>query len=122
MNERERRLARRIGDAVRQNRRQLGWSQADLAEEADISVDHVGMLERGMRLPAVPLLVNLSEIFAVPVDSLISGEETDVLMQTVALVRSIPVGQIPTVQAMLRGLLAAEKPKRGPQRKRLLHN
>jgi transcriptional regulator with XRE-family HTH domain len=120
MNDRERRLARRIGDAIRQNRRQLGWSQADLAEEAEVSVDHIGLLERGMRLPAVPLLVTLSELFAVPLDSLVSGEQPEELLQTVALLQNLPVGQLATVRKMLRGLIAGDTSRK--PRKRLSHN
>lgn len=117
MNDRERRLARRIGDAIRQNRRQLGWSQAELAEEAEVSVDHIGLLERGMRLPAVPLLVSLSELFAVPLDSLVSGDQPEEVVQTVALLQNLPVSQLATVRKMLRGLLAEDN-SRAPSSRR----
>lgn len=118
MNDQERRLARRIGDAVRQNRRHAGWSQAELAEEADVSVDHIGLLERGLRLPAVPLLVTFADLFAVPLDSLVSGEQPEELVQTVALLQNLPVAQLATVRKMLRGLLA-EDSSRKPNSKRL---
>lgn len=117
MNDRERRLARRIGDAIRQNRRHLGWSQAELAEEAEVSVDHIGLLERGLRLPAVPLLVTLSELFAVPLDSLVSGDQPEELVQTVALLQNLQVAQLATVRKMLRGLLSEDN-LRKPNSKR----
>ena len=118
MNDQERRLARRIGDAIRRYRRQQGWSQAELAEEADVSVDHIGLLERGLRLPAVPLLVGLSDLFAVPLDSLVSGDQPEELVQTVALLQNLPVAQLATVRKMLRGLLAEDTSRR-PKSKRL---
>ena len=117
MDDRERRLARRIGDAIRQNRRHLGWSQAELAEELDVSVDHVGLLERGLRLPAVPLLVAVSEVFAVPVDSLVSGQQPEELVQTVALLQNLPISQLATVRKMLRGLLSEDTARRPSTRR-----
>jgi len=40
-------LARAIGKFVRRSRDGLGWSQANLAEQFETSVEFVSMLERG---------------------------------------------------------------------------
>lgn len=67
----EKRLASRLGKAVRRLRQARDWSQAELAERADISTDYVGLLERGLRLPALGMLVQLSEIFGVSTDEIL---------------------------------------------------
>ncbi len=99
-------LARAIGKVVRRSRDGLGWSQADLAEQVDTSVEFVSMLERGARMPSVPTLVRLAKALRVSVDELVgwdrgSRTEYDAL---VALVQAVPPDVLPVVARMLRGV------------------
>jgi transcriptional regulator with XRE-family HTH domain len=99
-------LARAIGKVVRRSRDGLGWSQADLAEQVDTSVEFVSMLERGARMPSVPTLVRLAKTLRVSVDELVGWErgtrtEHEAL---VALVQAVPPDVLPVVARMLRGV------------------
>lgn len=55
-------------------RRAAGWSQADLAQRLKISPSTVGMYEQGRREPAVQMLIELSNLFGVTIDYLVTGK------------------------------------------------
>ncbi|MDF1555316.1 MAG: helix-turn-helix transcriptional regulator [Deferrisomatales bacterium] len=57
---------------MRVTRERLGWSQAELAERAEVSRDTVGRVERG-QLPDPPFLGKLSELAGVSCDWLVLG-------------------------------------------------
>ena len=56
-------------------RRRIGINQQQLAEKLHISPSTVGMYEQGRRTPNVEILVQLSRIFNVSLDYLITGSE-----------------------------------------------
>lgn len=55
-------------------RRAAGWSQAELAQRLRISPSAVGMYEQGRREPAAQMLAELSELFGVTIDYLVTGK------------------------------------------------
>ena len=101
----EKRLASRLGKAVRRLRQARGWSQAELAERADISTDYVGLLERGLRLPALGMLVQLSEIFGVSADEILGRNMAPDawVLEANGLVGQVPQRLRAAVLGMLRG-------------------
>lgn len=101
----EKRLAQRMGASIRRLRQARDWSQAELAEKVDVSVDYIGLLERGLRLPAVGVLVQISEIFRVSTDEVLGreGEADDWLREATNLLSSVPPRVRGIVLAMLRG-------------------
>ena len=56
-------------------RRRIGINQQQLAEKLHISPSTVGMYEQGRRTPNVEILVQMSRIFNVSLDYLITGSE-----------------------------------------------
>ena len=54
-------------------RKAAGWSQAELAGRLKISPSAVGMYEQGRREPALQTLMELSELFGVSIDYLVTG-------------------------------------------------
>lgn len=56
-------------------RRNIGINQQQLAEKLHISPSTVGMYEQGRRTPNVDILVQMSRIFNVSLDYLITGSE-----------------------------------------------
>ena len=56
-------------------RKNLGISQAQLAQKLYISASTVGMYEQGRRTPNLEVLILLSEFFDVSLDYLITGSE-----------------------------------------------
>lgn len=103
-------LALRIGAAVRRLREGVGWSQAELAERIETSVEYVSMLERGTRIPSVPTLVRLGRALDATLDVLTGAREAtrsddDAL---VALARAVPAGMRRAATLMLRGVAETE--------------
>lgn len=100
-------LQKRMGRTILQQRQLRGWSQATLAERLGLSIPYTGLLERGERLPTIPVLVSLADVFGISLDDLIQRkaptEETWV-QDVAALVRQVPAVARPTVVAMLQGV------------------
>lgn len=116
MDTEERVLAKRVGAAIRRHRRARGWSQEQLAERASLSLDHIGLLERGARLPSMLALVRLVRLVGASVDEMIGLDAADPwtsdLLRAAATVR---VDDRRAVLAMVRavGVLATEEAPRG---------
>lgn len=101
----EKRLSQRLGASIRRLRKARGWSQAELAEKVDVSLDYVSLLERGRRLPALGVLVQISEIFGVSVDEVLGrdADGDDWIREATGLLGSVPPRVRGIVLAMLRG-------------------
>lgn len=63
-----------VGGRVRTRRRQLGLTQAQLAEAADVSTGLVSRIERGVCLPSVPTLVAFAATLKTTPDWLLAFE------------------------------------------------
>lgn len=63
-----------LGSRIAALRRSAGMSQAELAEKLKISPSAVGMYEQGRREPSVELLAEISRIFQVSIDFLVTGK------------------------------------------------
>jgi len=64
-----------VGDRIRELRKSLKISQAELAKKIGVSSGNVGDWERGRAKPGVDALKNLSKFFNKSIDWLITGEE-----------------------------------------------
>ena len=67
----------KLGERVRRYRKELGMSQDDLAELADISVTHMSHIETGNTKLSLTVLVKLANALCVSTDLLIFGETGD---------------------------------------------
>lgn len=54
-------FVRDIGKRIRQKREERGWSQEQLAIEADIDNSHLGKLERGEGNPTLKLVFRIAQ-------------------------------------------------------------
>ena len=68
---------RRLGERIREERRKLGLTQAQLAEAVDISDTYMGAIERGERSLTLDTLVRLVNRLGVTVDYLLADSVTD---------------------------------------------
>lgn len=66
-----------LGARIAALRRTMGWSQGELARRLQISPSAVGMYEQGRREPSAAILVEISELFGVTVDYLLTGKVSD---------------------------------------------
>jgi putative transcriptional regulator len=114
----EQALAVRLGSAIRALRQSRGWSQAALAERLDVSIDYVSLLERGLRLPALPVLVMIADVFGADLDALVGRRPrpSGWMAQAVDLLHAVPADARPAVFAMLRGVArSGGDVRRGPR-------
>ena len=57
-----------IGRRIAEIRREVGLTQEQLAEKADISVVHLSNIERGKKWPGLPVLIRIAEALEVATD------------------------------------------------------
>ena len=50
-----------LGQRIREQRRKKGWTMDKLAEKADLSVNYVGDLERGVKTPSLDTFIRIVE-------------------------------------------------------------
>lgn len=63
-----------LGERICLLRRRQGWSQAELAKCLKVSPSTVGMYEQGRREPSLTAAVELSRVFGVSIDYLLTGK------------------------------------------------
>ena len=68
---------KRLGERIREERRKLGLTQAQLAEAVDISDTYMGAIERGERSLTLDTLVRLVNRLGVTVDYMLSESVSD---------------------------------------------
>jgi transcriptional regulator with XRE-family HTH domain len=61
-----------LGEAIRRSREELGFSQEELADRADMHITHLGGLERGVRNPSYTTLLRISRALKVEPGKLVS--------------------------------------------------
>ena len=57
-----------FGSRLKQARRECGFTQERLADELNISTDHLGKLELGRRGVSIDLLIDMSNVLHVSLD------------------------------------------------------
>ena len=74
-----------LGDVIRANREQRGWSQSELARRSGLTQGHINQIEAGKRLnPSVEVLQRVAQAFGVGVDSLLQDSPLAPLAQDIA--------------------------------------
>lgn len=66
-----------LGKRIREERKQLNLTQAELAEAIDISDTYMGAIERGERCLTLDTLVRLANRLGVTIDYLLSDSVSD---------------------------------------------
>ena len=60
-----------LGDRIREVRKKQKLTQEQLAERLDISVEFVGQIERGLKMPSIQVFVKIVEALNVSADYLL---------------------------------------------------
>lgn len=67
-------LAKTIGRHTRRLRKQSGWTQTELAERLNMSLDMVGRIERGQASPSLATLYQLARVLGCLPENLLSDD------------------------------------------------
>lgn len=65
-----------IGKRIQNRRKQQGYTQEQLAELMNVSIQMVSNLERGNKAIRIDNLINLSQILDISTDYILTGKET----------------------------------------------
>ena len=65
-----------IGQRIAVRRRQLGYTQEQMAGMMDVSIQMISNLERGIKSIRIENLINLCEILDVSTDYILTGKQT----------------------------------------------
>jgi XRE family transcriptional regulator, regulator of sulfur utilization len=61
-------LARKIGERIRQLRKEKGFSQEELAEKADVHFTYIGQLERGEKNASIDTLERITKCLGISLE------------------------------------------------------
>lgn len=61
-----------IGKRIRLHRKKKGWTIEKFAELLDLSITHVGLIERGENAPSLEALINIANTLEVSADTLLA--------------------------------------------------
>lgn len=64
-----------VGERIERLRRKYGYSRESLAEQLGVTWQHLANIEKGRRKLTTDLLIHLRDIFSVPADYIISGND-----------------------------------------------
>ena len=70
-----------IGRRVKESRIQKHMSQADLAEQIDMSVTYISLIETAKRQASPASLVRISNVLGITVDNLLNGNQVNDLSE-----------------------------------------
>lgn len=69
-------LLKEVGNRIREYRKSRGWTQEQLAEYADLSVNYLATMEIGRKTPSLRTLARLAEALGVDICDLLVKEKT----------------------------------------------
>ena len=64
-----------LAEQITHLRTRAGMTQRQLAKELHVGLSAIGMYEQGRRTPSVEILIQMSNLFGVSLDYLITGKE-----------------------------------------------
>ena len=60
-----------MGDRIKETRKKRHLTQEQLAEKVDVSLEYISEIERGLKMPSMPLFIKLVEALDVSADYLL---------------------------------------------------
>lgn len=83
-----------IGRKIKEKRKLKRWRQDDLAERTELSIDYIGKIERGERLPKLKIFVRILNELGASADDILS-EVLDYGYITRSSIYSEKIGKLP---------------------------
>lgn len=104
----------KMGDRIKQRRKQLGLTQERAAELANIALSTYTKIESGNNHPSLNTLIKISCVLSISMDELIFGEASDdVPVELLMSLKEINVDKILYVCEMLKKLAFTVDPDQG---------
>lgn len=64
-----------FAEILKNERKNKGWSQEELAEKLFVSRQSISKWENGLNYPSIEIIIRLSELFGLTIDELLRGDE-----------------------------------------------
>lgn len=64
-----------MNNLIRELRSERGWSQAELAQQLDVSRQTINAIETGKYDPSLPLAFKIARLFGMPIEMIFVPEE-----------------------------------------------
>jgi putative transcriptional regulator len=68
-------VAGSMNNLIRELRAERGWSQAELAQQLDVSRQTINAIETGKYDPSLPLAFKIARLFGMPIEMIFVPEE-----------------------------------------------
>lgn len=78
MNKKINKLSSKVGTKIKLERTKRGWSQEKLAGLANLNVNSIGTIERGISSPSIDTLAQIASAFEMEVIDLIDINKFDI--------------------------------------------
>jgi transcriptional regulator with XRE-family HTH domain len=79
----------KLGDTIRNKRREMGLSQADLADDVMVSDTYIAKIEVGERYPSPKVLYRIADVLQMPFEELTVLNEPNVKFTGVKLLSEV---------------------------------
>lgn len=70
-----------FGNKIRNARKEMGFTQFELAEKINVSQNFLGDIERGIKLPSLPKLILLSNTLKISLDNMFVDSLDNILQE-----------------------------------------
>lgn len=87
-------LGVKLGRNIFERRKELGWTQAELAEKIGVDTETVSRFERGSNLPSLSRLETLADVLSLPLSRLIAessphaGDQAEIITGWVSVLEN----------------------------------
>ena len=97
-----------IGQRIRKQREQLGYTRERLAELLDVTPKFCSDIELGVKGMSIKTLINISQTLRLPTDYILFGSNTmEVESSAVLMLRTCPSKLMPYLETLIRTFLMA---------------
>lgn len=101
-----------IGKRIQNRRKQQGYTQEQLAEMMNVSIQMVSNLERGNKAIRIDNLINLSQILDISTDYILTGKETtDDIEALTSRVSQLPIKERKMIEMLVDYCLTENPPQ-----------
>lgn len=90
---------------LKELRADKGWTQADVAARAGVSVSHISDMERGRRHPSTPILQALADLYGVSVPELYQSSSEPRSAAVLRKLERLPHDRLDLVEQLIDRLL-----------------
>lgn len=95
-------LQKTVGHNIKKKRCERGYTQAFLAEKAEVSEGHIIQIEGGFKSPSILALARIAKALEVSSEYLLFGESRNASLENIQIMlSSLNAGDIEKIEALL---------------------